>query len=153
MPLFCVVTMCSNGATCCCTELASTIKINLVSLVQSGYHYHHHLMAKILAWPHHLHLHLRRWITKDLRPITQVQSNMFMQSSLLSSYLCYKVTFFLSCHKMFQMNWTFFKRSPVLKSHFSLSQRWLLNTGLSLHVFNVHSFNMVVTRTLFTCAG
>jgi hypothetical protein len=31
------------------------------------------------------------------------------------------------------MNWIFSKRLPVLKGNFSLSQRLLLNTGLSIH--------------------
>ena len=32
-----------------------------------------------------------------------------------------KVTFFLSCHRNFHMNWTSFKRSSVLKDHFSFA--------------------------------
>ena len=34
----------------------------------------------------------------------------------------------LSSHRKFHMNWTSFKRSPVLWGYFSLSQRWPLNT-------------------------
>ena len=37
---------------------------------------------------------------------------------LSRSHLYQKVTFFLSCHRKFHMNWTSFKRSPVLKGHF-----------------------------------
>ena len=48
----------------------------------------------------------------------EVVSNLLMQSPLLSSHLYWKITFFLSCHRQFHMNWTFIKRSAVLKSHF-----------------------------------
>jgi hypothetical protein len=46
--------------------------------------------------------------------------------SLYLALTCYKRSpFFLSCHRQFHMNWTSFKRSPVLKEHFfSLSQWW-----------------------------
>jgi hypothetical protein len=47
-----------------------------------------------------------------------VQSSLPMRSPLLSSHLYLKVTFFLSCHGKVHMNWTSFKRSPVLKNHF-----------------------------------
>jgi hypothetical protein len=33
------------------------------------------------------------------------------------------------------MNWTYYKRSPILKNTFSLSQRWPLNTGLTVNVW------------------
>ena len=46
-----------------------------------------------------------------------LQLNLHMGSSLLSSHLYYKVTFFLSCHRNFHMNWTSFKRSTVLWGH------------------------------------
>ena len=47
-----------------------------------------------------------------------IQSNLPMWSPLLSSHLYWKVTFLLSCHRKFHMNWTSFKRSPVLNDHF-----------------------------------
>ena len=37
-----------------------------------------------------------------------------MQSTLLSSHLYQKVTFFLSCHRKFHMNWTCLKRQFFL---------------------------------------
>ena len=40
--------------------------------------------------------------------------------------------FFLSCHRIVHINWTSFKRSPVLEDHFSLSQMWPLNTDLTV---------------------
>jgi hypothetical protein len=46
-----------------------------------------------------------------------------------------KVSFFLSGHRKFHMNWTSFKRSPVLKDpdHFFFwCQMWPLNTGLNI---------------------
>ena len=55
---------------------------------------------------------------------------------LLSSQLYDKVTFFLFYYRKFHMNWTSFKRSPVLKKDtFSLSQRWHLNTGMTICLF------------------
>ena len=64
-------------------------------------------------------------------------------SPLLSSHLCLKVTLFLSHYRKFHMNWTSFKRWPVLKNHFSMSQMWPLNGGLTallrvpLHIKNL----------------
>ena len=67
-----------------------------------------------------------------------LQSNLPMRSPLLSSHLYENVTFFLSCHRKDHMNWTSFKRSPVLKDHFALSQSWPLNTGLTVFVRLFH---------------
>jgi hypothetical protein len=63
--------------------------------------------------------------------VYHVRSNLPMRSTLLGSRLYLKVTFFLSNHWTFHRNWTPFKRSPFLKDHFSLSQRWPLNTYLT----------------------
>jgi hypothetical protein len=49
-----------------------------------------------------------------------IQPNLPMWSPLLNSHLNEKVTFSLSCHRKFYMNWTSFKRLPVLKGHFFL---------------------------------
>jgi hypothetical protein len=48
---------------------------------------------------------------------------------------CIKRSPFLSCHRTFHMNWSSFKKSLVWKGHFSLSQRWPLNTGLTTWIF------------------
>ena len=42
------------------------------------------------------------------------------------------IIFFLFCHRKCYINWTSFKTSPVLLGNFSLSQRWPLNTGLTV---------------------
>jgi hypothetical protein len=55
--------------------------------------------------------------TRYFYPYKVVQSNLPMRSPLLSSHMYWKVTFYLSCHKTFYMNWTSFKRAPVLKDH------------------------------------
>ena len=44
----------------------------------------------------------------------KIHKNLLMWSPLLSSHLYLKVTFFLYCHRKLNMNWTSFKRSPVL---------------------------------------
>ena len=52
-----------------------------------------------------------------------IQSNLPMQSPLLSSHLYYIIGHLfvvVSCHRIFHMNWTSFKRSPLLKGHFFL---------------------------------
>jgi hypothetical protein len=49
---------------------------------------------------------------------TIILSIMPMLSPLLSSQLYEKFTFCLSCHWIFHVNWTSFKRPPVLKDHF-----------------------------------
>ena len=51
-----------------------------------------------------------------------------MQSPLLKGH-------FFCRHRKFHMNWTSFKRSPVFWDHFSSSQSWPLNTGLTLLLF------------------
>jgi hypothetical protein len=43
-----------------------------------------------------------------------------MQPPILSTHLYYKVTFFLSYHRKFYINWTSFKRTPILKDLFLL---------------------------------
>jgi len=44
----------------------------------------------------------------------QIELNLPIQSPLLSSHLYWKVTCLLSCHRKCHINWTFFRRSPVL---------------------------------------
>jgi len=43
-----------------------------------------------------------------------IQTNLPMQSPLLSSHMYSNITFFLSCHRKFHLNWTYFKRSLCL---------------------------------------
>ena len=65
--------------------------------------------------------------------IMHIQSNLPMQSPLLSSQLYWKVTFFLSCIDIFI--WI----EPLLTGHLSykatvsVSQWWPLNTGLTVY--------------------
>ena len=48
-----------------------------------------------------------------------------MQSPLLSSYLYQKVTFFLSCHRKFHMNWTRLKKKILCPKGDLSIQVWL----------------------------
>jgi hypothetical protein len=59
----------------------------------------------------------------------------------------YKVTLFLTCHRNFHMNWTSFKRLPVLRGHFFLSQWWPHNTGLTVvHLYLNHIRHLFLNR-------
>ena len=56
--------------------------------------------------------------------------------------------FFLSCHRKFHMNWTSFKRSPVLKEHFfPYPNGKLLTPGLT--VSQLLSFTDVTVRAVW----
>ena len=58
-------------------------------------------------------------------------------SHLYYTIACVKRWFlFLSCHIKFHMNWTSFRRSPVLKDHFFSPQRWPFNTVLTVIVID-----------------
>ena len=64
------------------------------------------------------------------------------------------VTLFLSCHRKFQMKWTSFKRSPVLKDHFYHSKGGPLNTGLTVYKLNLHSswsLHLILTSNYNYC--
>ena len=61
-----------------------------------------------------------------------IQSILLIWSPLLSSCPYLKITFFFSYRKKFHMNWTSFKRSPVLKKHVFFVPKWHLDTGLTV---------------------
>jgi len=63
-----------------------------------------------------------------------VQSNLPMQSPLLSSHLYLNVTLFLSFHRSFHISETLLRGHLSCKVIFSLSQRWSLNTRLTVCV-------------------
>ena len=74
----------------------------------------------------------------DIMVIGAIPSNLLMQSPLLSSHLYLKVTF------SWPVRDNFIWIGPLLRCHlsdmatFSLSQRWPLNTGLTVYFFNDH---------------
>ena len=49
-------------------------------------------------------------------------THIFTVKTCTRGHLYKAVTFFLSCLRKFHMNLNLFKRTPVLKDHFSLSQ-------------------------------
>jgi hypothetical protein len=82
-----------------------------------------------------------------------IQSNMRTRSLLLSS----PVTFFLSCHRKFHMNWSSFNMSPVLKSIVCpkcdlLTQVWLYIVKLIL-VLNISwdTYIWTISNNLHFC--
>ena len=82
--------------------------IALNSIIMQGksleVHYFH-FIRKIYCLHHHL------------VNSVYIQSNLHMWSPLLSNHLYYKVTFFLFGHIKSHMNWTSFKRIPLLWGH------------------------------------
>jgi hypothetical protein len=79
--------------------------------------------------------------------INHIQLNLPMWSPLLSSHLYLKVNFFLSCHRKFHVNWTSFKRSPVLQGHFFFVPKWPLSTGLSVYT-NIYPSVPITTKVV-----
>jgi hypothetical protein len=75
-------------------------------------------------------------------------SQVYSQTSLCGHLYLADTCIYLSCLKKFHMNCTCFKRSPVLKDHFLLSQRWQIFARLP-HVMESRVFFTVILATIW----